>query len=235
MLLRVGQDLTKLLTPDPAFSASMSYASSAVDDSTIGRRPSSAQWRAMSSVNKSQSANSLSHHRSTASAFPQPGHLSPSNNHRKAKDNAIGLRSTEEEVHRPPHVPPTIRDPQGTAALVVKHHHMLGGNASVGESTVHDNGTFASLSSGNSFTIGTGSEQEEVHRMIAERERRFFQEISRNPQLRDQHPLMHLISAQQKLAMVDKQSGVLTSKAANKKESFFGAGKYGNTTFPPTT
>ena len=62
--------------------------------------------------------------------------------------------------------------------------------------------------------------------MIAEREKIFFREISLNPQLKDQHPLMHLISAQQKLKMVDEQSGVVASKSASQKKSVFGL-KYG--------
>jgi len=65
--------------------------------------------------------------------------------------------------------------------------------------------------------------QENIHAMIAEREKIFFREISLNPQLKDQHPLMHLISAQQKLKMVDEQSGVAAaaSKSASQKKSVF--------------
>jgi len=62
--------------------------------------------------------------------------------------------------------------------------------------------------------------------MIAERERNFFKEISKNPQLRDQHPLMHLISAHQKLKMADEASGVVASKASSQKKSLFGT-RYG--------
>ena len=58
----------------------------------------------------------------------------------------------------------------------------------------------------------------------AERERNFFKEISRNPQLRDQHPLMHLISAQQKLLMTTQQSGIVMSKAAAKAEGIYQKG-----------
>ncbi|RYH13676.1 hypothetical protein EON65_35075 [archaeon] len=67
-----------------------------------------------------------------------------------------------------------------------------------------------------------GHTDESVQAMIAERERKFFKEISLNPQLKDQHPLMHLITAQQKLQLVDQQSGVLMSKAASAKEGIFG-------------
>lgn len=209
MLLRVGQDLTKLLTPDPAFATTMATA-----NKSSMSRPSSAQWRAMSSVNKSQSAGSLS--RSPGKA----GRLNPSDNHLRAKDSAIGLRSSDADVHRPPDVPGTIRKAQGTQALVYRHES-LHDIDSLGE-----NKTQASYSTNTSFTLGNSAGQDDAKAMIAERERHFFQEISRNPQLRDQHPLMHLISAQNKLEMVDKQSGVLASKTTNKQESMFGS-KYG--------
>jgi len=64
---------------------------------------------------------------------------------------------------------------------------------------------------------------EDVKSMIAERERIFFKEISQNPQLKDQHPLMHMISAQQKLKLAD-QSSVVTRSA--KDLPVFGS-KYG--------
>lgn len=70
------------------------------------------------------------------------------------------------------------------------------------------------------------SGEDDIHALIAEREKAFFREISLNPQLKDQHPLMHLISAQQKLKMVDQQSGILNSKASSQKKSIFGT-EYG--------
>lgn len=219
MLLRVGQDLTKLLAPDPSFASTLAagtYKNSLenTNGNSNGKRPSSAQWRAMSSVNKSQSAGSLREGR---------GSFQPSGNHTKAKHNAIGLRSSDAEMHRPPDVPEGIRSPQGTAALVYKHN-----NEGLENDISTQGGTFgnASYASSASFSLGN-SEHDEVKAMIAERERHFFQEISRNPQLRDQHPLMHIISAQQKLEMVDKQSGVLSSKSSNKTQGHFGSTRYG--------
>ena len=172
----------------------------------------------MSSVNKSQSAGSL--HRNSS--------FQPSDNHARAKNNAIGLRSSDADMHRPPDVPDGIRSPQGTAALVYRHNESQGGGQGLENDTSTQGGTLAnaSYSSNASFSLGN-SEQDEVKAMIAERERHFFQEISRNPQLRDQHPLMHIISAQQKLEMVDKQSGVLASKSSNKTEGHFGSSRYG--------
>jgi hypothetical protein len=70
------------------------------------------------------------------------------------------------------------------------------------------------------------SGEDDIHALIAEREKAFFREISLNPQLKDQHPLMHLISAQQKLKMVDQQSGILNTKSSSQKKSIFGT-EYG--------
>lgn len=75
-------------------------------------------------------------------------------------------------------------------------------------------------------SFSSGYDANEVRTAIAERERNFFKEVSLNPNLKDQHPLMHLISAQQKLKLIDEQSGVLASKTANKSESIFGT-RYG--------
>lgn len=73
------------------------------------------------------------------------------------------------------------------------------------------------------------NEEESIQHMIAEREAHFFKEISKNPQLRNQHPLMHLINAQEKLKMIDEQSGVLVSKATSTKEGLYSS-KYGKQT-----
>jgi hypothetical protein len=200
MLLRVGQDLTKLLTPDPAFGASVSQGGATGKDRN---RPSADDWAALSSVN-----------RSTTSA---PSSSMRSSNHRLAKESAIGLRSNEEAMHRQPGMPDTIRNPQGTARLI-----------GISSSSQFEND---SQYEQDQNTVSTGNdthttEQDQIKDMITQRERHFFNEISKNPQLRDQHPLMHLISAQQKLLMVDEQSGVLGSKATNGQEGVFGS-RYG--------
>lgn len=80
-----------------------------------------------------------------------------------------------------------------------------------------------------SQSYSSGYDANEVRTAIAERERHFFKEVSLNPNLKDQHPLMHLISAQQKLKLIDEQSGVLASKTADKSESIFGT-RYGKQT-----
>ena len=59
-------------------------------------------------------------------------------------------------------------------------------------------GTVGSSAHGNALRYNP----DDVNAMIAEREKNFFAEVSLNPQLKDQHPLMHLITSQQKPRMV---------------------------------
>ncbi len=233
MLLRMGQDLTKLLTPDPiaATNSSLLLERSSLD------RPSSADWRAISTANGSHSKTL-----NGESALSSAGSFRPSANHRHAKSSAIGLRSSE--VSRQPDVPSTIRS-TSEQDLAKTYSYYNGGIAGGGSGQLGEAGfTQSQFSSGSptrgnhnlefgtstiSTHIGAAYGPEDVKAMIADRERHFFKEISLNPQLKDQHPLMHLISAQQKLKLVDEQSGVLMSKTAAQSESIFGS-KYGKQT-----
>jgi hypothetical protein len=96
MILRLGQDLSKLLRPDP------SVVSFIADSSTM-TRPSSADWRAISSVNKSTTSDgSLAFQNSQTNSS-----IGLSSNHKKAKKKAIGLRSSD--AREQPNVPLTIR------------------------------------------------------------------------------------------------------------------------------
>lgn len=65
-------------------------------------RPSSADWRAMSSVNKSTSESSIAFQIGSIG-----GSNGPSLNHRASKKKAIGLRSSD--VRQKPFVPQPIR------------------------------------------------------------------------------------------------------------------------------
>ena len=216
MLLRMGGDLSKLLTPDPAAVNSlnsMGGSMSTAGSMTNGTRPSSADWRAMSTVTRSQSMGSMKNSKE----------FNPSANHRQAKQTAIGLRSGD--GRRAPNMPRTIRKPKDVGPLVggggsSQLNQSLGRSSSMNQM----NASQTSIANGTSFV-----ETDDISQMVEERERNFFKEISQNPQLKDQHPLMHLISAQQKLKLVDEMSGTLMSKAASKKESIFGTsyGKQG--------
>ncbi len=216
MLLRLGQDLTKLLTPDPG-------ALTGMNDASTLTRPSSAEWRNLSSIARSQSSDSF-HGGSHKKDF------FPSNNHISAKNNAIGLMNSSNKVIRQPNMPRAIRKKEDTEPLRGGSIDSFGTAPQLRD---------ASLSLGNSMSMGmlpaTGmlmgsgngsivnfDEDENTRMMIEQREKHFFQEISRNPNLKDQHPLMHLINAQEKMRMIDEQSGVIMSKAAAKKVGIFG-------------
>mmetsp|Transcript_11576 Transcript_11576/g.25740 ORF Transcript_11576/g.25740 Transcript_11576/m.25740 type:complete len:417 (-) Transcript_11576:636-1886(-) len=228
MLLRMGQDLTKLLTADPS-----SQTLSTLD------RPSSADWRAVSTVqnpiHKSQSLDS--------SGFVRTQDFRPSANHRAAAARAIGIRTSD--TRDQPNLPQALRDPADSRSAVESVYSAGLGQSysgtglqesSMGAYTAHTNNSspqkgghaleHGSHVSGNLGPSGGGYDVSEVKNEIAERERHFFKEVSLNPNLKDQHPLMHLISAQQKIKLIDQQSGVLNSSKANKSESIFGT-RYG--------
>jgi hypothetical protein len=218
MLLRMGGDLSKLLTPDPAAVNSLQSlhegSMSTSGKNTNGTRPSSADWRAMSSVNRSAELNGKSKE------------FNPSANHRQAKNTAIGIRS--QDGRKMPNIPRAIRK---TGDVGPMGSQDIGGfsmtNNSINRSSsLNQLGASGSITGSFNGTNQQSFDDADVQQMVAERERNFFKEISQNPQLKDQHPLMHLISAQEKLRMVDEQSGVLMSKAAASKESAFGT-KYG--------
>ena len=201
MLLRLGQDLTKLLKPDPSAASLRTHSSL--------NRPSEADWKAMSTLNRSASA---------------PGTISTgdfhhSKNHDKAKKAAIGIRSSE--VRMPPNVPTIIRNGNELKSIVFADEATGLASGSV----MSKSASLGAFGAGSASVIGSFA-PDDIQAMIAERERRFFKEISLNPQLRDQHPLMHLISSQQKLDLADQASGVLLTKEVSRKEGLFGS-KYG--------
>ena len=204
MLLRVGQDLTKLFAKSEATPYSSTYGGHT--HSSVLNRPSSADWRAMSTISKKKA-------------------FSPNPRHDMAKDNSIGLRSSG-HVRSQPTLPSAVRDANDSAALL--------GSKLEGFSTLSGVEKQRSVESAlkvttpaNNPNMSFNSSEDDIRRMVADRERVFFKEISKNPQLRDQHPLMHLISSQQKLSLADEQSGIMASKASAQSESMFGS-KYGS-------
>ncbi len=219
MLLRMGGDLSKLLTPDPAavnMSSSLAGESSVFTRSTS--KPSEADWRAMSTLNRSSS--DVSSMRNSKKDF------NPSAQHRQAKATAIGLRTSDSTVGAKPKMPKAVRQTKDLGPL-------QGHSYSSDSHTQHSLGRSMNMSQASYTTPSSFEENDEIRTMVAERERNFFKEISMNPQLKDQHPLMHLISAQQKLKIVDEQSGVMMSAAAKSKKSMFGTryGKQGDDNF----
>lgn len=179
-----------------------------------------------------------------SSGFGRSAEFNPSANHRHALGSAIGIRSSD--TRQQPYFPDTVRSPHAAGSLTgsivlnslygegvgqFPHEQSLFQNSL---STVGTAGKTGSPVRGGALEHGSqsfasGYDANEVRSAIAERERHFFKEVSLNPNLKDQHPLMHLISAQQKLKLIDEQSGVLASKTANKAESIFGT-RYGKQT-----
>jgi hypothetical protein len=218
MLLRLGHDLTKLLSVDNNQSVVHT------DASTSLTRPSSADWRAMSTVNRSNSAESIQY---------KGKNFSPGKNHKRAKDTAIGIRTSDPRSQ--PNMPRAIRksddvepirtqysvDSFGTNPAFKSSQAQISFQNSISQRQAVQNSSLG-------FQNNDSEERETMQSMILERERHFFKEVAKNPQLRDQHPLMHLISAQQKIEMVDKQAGVLKDKQSEKQEGVFGQ-KYGKT------
>jgi hypothetical protein len=210
LLLELGENISKLLSPDPIMHSFVISEKS--------KRPTSADWRAIGGLN-SQSITTgeftLNNHGSLTSLS-----RSALLHHHEAKDRSIGLRNEDQRSY--PDVPTAIRSKSESAA-------------NFRESTISDRKAqspyIGGLLEGDSMSIQTNSQlydTNEVQSMIADRERRFFKEISLNPQLKDSHPLQHLISTQQKLKLIDQQSGVLISKK-NDTQSLFGT-KYGRQT-----
>lgn len=204
MMLRMGGSLTKLL------GSGESTAPPTAHTSTTFERPSSADWRAISTA---MSQSRVDEQASLSRAALQ--------HQEDAKARAIGLRSSDMRFQ--PEVPSPIRSGSESQLLTRSVY------------TADDSMMTASPFKGGLLDLGSQSLHEQVNgytdehlqAMIADRERKFFKEVSLNPQLKDQHPLMHLITAQQRLQLVDQQSGVLMSKAASAMESVFPA-KYGH-------
>jgi hypothetical protein len=245
MLLRVGQDLTKLFAVNDGSVYERSMSPSRAGGNL--HRPSSADWRAMSSVNaesKGRSGRGRGNQGENAvrgqSSVAWSSHLEPSGNHITAKENAIGLRSSS--AMEQPSIPSVVRNERESIELLTSKRQLDGGMNSLstnslplarpmhikgGRSGVDTMDDLAPVPRGGTSAqqaaVSQSYSQEDIRRMVADRERLFFKEISKNPQLKDQHPLMHLISSQQKLAIADEMSGVLTTKSSMNSESLFGS------------
>lgn len=187
MILRMGQDLTKLFASPDADYLSKNHMNTT--QSTV--RPSNEEWESLRKMTKSK--------------VNRP--FSPNKHHMDAKENAIGLRSSDLAVSQP-FLPSVVRN-ETQSKQVLEALPNVSSKDSLAPSDI--------TSVQRSFSAN------DIRDMVADRERQFFKEISKNPQLRDQHPLMHLITTQQKLAMIDEQSAVLTSKQSMHTESLFGS------------
>jgi hypothetical protein len=216
MMLRIGSDLTKLLRPDP-------MAAKAIETATL-RRPTSADWRSVSTVQKSAhggGGSSASGHglfaSTTRHADDGGAEFEKSANHIHAKATAIGLRSSD--VRRQPDVPGVVRSGEESSEVI---------DAYIRSSSPGATGLSGTRVVGSMFPTNRSPQRGAEHEdSIASRERVFFKEVSKNPQMHDQHPLLHLINAEQKLALMDEQSGVFTANGSLHSNSLFGS-SYGS-------
>lgn len=119
---------------------------------------------------------------------------------RSAVEKSIGLRSSEERLQ--PIIPAIIKLPAGVKGVM----RSLVESKDVGDL--------------NKLNLSPGLDSSGViDTSIAERERKFFDEISKNPLLRDHHPLMHLISSQKKLE--DANISISTSDSSRRAMGIF--------------
>jgi hypothetical protein len=238
MLLELGENIPKLLFGGNERGAIttplLSSTSTRKKESKQVGRPSSADWRAIGSISKQGSLASPGG--GTATGFQYSASMSTF--HDEARNRSIGLR-TENETKNYPLMPKTLRSAddvhlqqpsidETTAGYSSHYSPYRGGLLEESQSFLHP-----PSHSGAAGGAAAASEEEkggsvftynpdEVKAMIADRERRFFKEISLNPQLKDSHPLQHLISTHQKLALVNESSGVLMSNTNKSKPSLFG-------------
>jgi hypothetical protein len=239
MLLKLGTDLTKLFTrtDDAMYDRTLSSAGMGMGSPTTrgGRgshstlnRPSSSDWKAMSMTSSNQKLKSSTLPSSMNASSMSYSHLNPSENHIIAKENSIGLRVNEpSEIREQPNVPPTIRNKMESVHLIAETRNNNYRTLSAIDHPVPstsdgavpprgpDGGSLSQTSLKDYYT------DQDIKEMIANRERHFYKEISKNPQLSNQHPLIHLINSQQKLRLADEQSGVLNSNSRNGGEGIY--------------
>jgi hypothetical protein len=226
MLLRLGTDLTKLFTRSDGTMYDRTLSATGGRSPTTGHhqhstshstlRPSSSDWRAMSVTSNEKLRSSTLPSRSSYRGSHSHSHsqLNPSENHIVAKENSIGLRVNEpSEIRDQPNFPPTIRNKMESVHLIADTRS--NNYRSLSSTTAPEGHGGGGSQSGGDLTHTSLKEyytEEDIKEMILNRERHFYKEISKNPQLSHQHPLIHLINSQQKLLLADEQSGVLNTK-----------------------
>ena len=152
-------------------------------------RPTSADWKAMSSA--------------VRDTFRAEEEQRAREERQRAIENSIGLRSSEERLQ--PTIPTPITQPIGVKGVMQALIGAKGGRLASGR---------AALS-----PVMSKDVEGAFDTSIAERERRFFNDISKNPLIRDHHPLMHLIASQKKLE--DANISISTSESSSRMEGIF--------------
>lgn len=128
--------------------------------------------------------------------------------HRDRSGIASKSQSYLEEANSTRQLPPGLPEP-------VRRGKDIGSSMKKGLSQ----GSYSSVSHASSSKFSL-YDPDEVRAMVLERETQFFKDIAHNPTLRDHHPLMHLITAQQKLSIADDHSST-KRKPESKEETIF--------------
>lgn len=189
MLLRMGPNVTNYLKSDMA-------STLRANESCTSTRPSSADWRAMSSVHRSHSNVS-----DALQSGPSIATFHPSESHVNAKNSAIGMRNSE--IGTKPSVPAAIRRGEDTGQTHSLLNSFTGGVInrgcdSSGSSSVRSRkGT---RSADGTATASASPSASRATRTALEKERSFFDENTKNSQMSAHHPFMHLITAQERVS-----------------------------------
>jgi hypothetical protein len=171
MLLRVGSDLTKLFTRSDGTVYDRSLSASPSRTKRGTERPSSADWRALSTTNGRGGSQQLSR-------------FNPSENHIVAKENSIGLRSNETtEMKYQPNLPPTIRNKYDSVQLITEKrqdNYRSLSSTTPGEIGASGSMNEGGIDGGSSYGMKQSYSEDDIRQMVANRERHFYKEISKN-------------------------------------------------------
>jgi hypothetical protein len=173
LAMKVGDDLTKVLEADPAAKDAIEYAQT--------KREKCETLKA-----------SLVRPIAKLPSFP-PHPDDTYTNHLVGfgdEADANGFYNNN-DVHHQPIFPNAILNVTDARDHVARKEQMPSEAASLG-------GLVDAGVTGSAFTIGSSERSADT---IAARENNFFKDVSKNPQIYDQHPLLHLVTAQQRLAI----------------------------------
>lgn len=186
LVLKVGDNLTKFLEPDPAAQEAIEYAQTKRENIEAFK---ASQVRPLAKLPSSSPSRTSQSHADHTAQFPTGF---------GDEADANGFYNSH-EVHHQPLFPSAIlnvtdardhvtRREQMPAEVAALSGGMGGGGLSGGEVT------------GSSFNRPSSQRNADT---IAARENNFFKDVSKNPQIYDQHPLLHLVTAQQRLSLAN--------------------------------
>jgi hypothetical protein len=175
LALKVGDDLTKVLEADPAAKEAIEYAQTKREKCETLK---ASLVRPIAKLASSPSRTSETYH----------SHLVGFGD----EADANGFYNSN-DVHHQPTFPNAILSVTDARDHVARREQGPSEVASLGG--LVDTGV-----TGSAFNIASTERSADT---IAARENNFFKDVSKNPQLYDQHPLLHLVTAQQRLTLAN--------------------------------